>query len=211
MMRGVAAGERTRTGGRAVGAALLAVGLTALLAVTGGCDSSEPEPTPSSIAPTTSSPTPTPTETPLAEPTMPPEMDRDDEAGAVAAAEYFMELLNYTIQTGDLDSWAEVADRNCGFCLNVSNDLGPIYAEGGRYSGGTITVSTARLVGFDETLRVHAIEVAYEETESRVLDGEGNVVDQSAARSGWLVLDVGATSDGWRLLTGDARDKPVDL
>jgi len=211
MMRADKAGESTTTRRphRSTRLATATLATATVLALVTACGTTEPGPTASPTTSLSATPSPTPTATALAEPTKPPEMERNDEVGAIAAAEYFMELYNYVIQTGDLGPWDAAADRNCGFCSNVSSDLRPVYAEGGKYLGGLVTITSTRLVGFDETLRVHAVEVTYEESESRVLDSDEEVVKHTDARSGWLVLDVGASPDGWRLLTGDARDEPV--
>ncbi len=209
MMRGVAAGNRAGVG-RRIAMATLSAALVA--GVLSACDSATPGPTEPPVSPTPTvavSPDPTPSETPLAEPTKPPEMARSDELGAVAAAEYFMALFNYVLATGDLTEWNQASDPDCRFCSNVRDDVGPVYASGGRYDGGVVALSDAKVIGFDETLRVHAVQLAFVGAPGAVVDSAGNTTDTVDAASGYLVLDVGYTNNGWRLVTGGVHDQPV--
>lgn len=87
---------------------------------------SEPAPIPTtpsgSVSPNTSDvPTPTPTWPPhMALPTPPPEMSRADEAGAIAAAAYFLtQLYPYTISTHDTSAWLVMSNQDCKFCASA--------------------------------------------------------------------------------------------
>lgn len=81
-----------------------------------------PSPPPS---PATSLPAPAPS------PTEPPEMTRDDETGALAAARYFVDdLYRYTESTQDTDSWTAMSHDSCIFCRSVLDDVNSL--RGGR-------------------------------------------------------------------------------
>jgi hypothetical protein len=47
-------------------------------------------------------------------------MSRDDEVGAVAAAEYFLtELYPYTVTSQDAAEWSTMSDADCVFCAST--------------------------------------------------------------------------------------------
>src|SRR5215217_5061338 len=98
------------------------------LALLAGCTSTEARPGPSdepssvvrTLQPTSPTPTPsatrttTATATPASAPAPPPELSRTDEAGAAAAATYFVSLYSYMMQTGKTDEWAGMSAEPCG-------------------------------------------------------------------------------------------------
>lgn len=191
---------------RALGAGVVALGL-AVTFVT-GCTPDDPEPTPT---PTVDSPTPTPTPTveALAPPERPAEMERSDDVGAAAAAVYFLQLFDYVMHTGDVGIWDEISVQDCGFCAGVRTDAESMNTAGRRLEGGAFVVGEPRVVGFEEAIRVHAVEVAYTSEAGVVVDASGAVQSEIAAGSGFLLLDVGYTADGWRLVRGGAADESI--
>ncbi|HEY0118178.1 MAG TPA: DUF6318 family protein [Cellulomonas sp.] len=81
---------------------------------------SSPEPSAGPLAiPTPSSPWPPR----IALPSPPPEMSREDEAGAVAAAKYFLELYTYTESTQDTGPWIAMSHPSCIYCVSVRDDV----------------------------------------------------------------------------------------
>ncbi|MBN9373956.1 MAG: hypothetical protein J0I40_00905 [Cellulomonas sp.] len=98
---------------------------------------SEPAPIPTtpsgSVSPSPSDvPTPTPTWPPqVALPTPPPEMSRADEAGAIAAASYYMtDLYVYTEMSQDTTRWRAMSHRDCVFCASILKDIAALQSEG---------------------------------------------------------------------------------
>jgi hypothetical protein len=58
-------------------------------------------------------------------------MSRDDEAGAVAAATYFMtELYPYTISSLDTAPWQSMSHSECLFCRSVKSDVETLRSAG---------------------------------------------------------------------------------
>ena len=76
----------------------------------------------------------------IREPVEYPEMANNDEAGAEAAAQYMIDVLNYTYNTGDSTYLNAVADEDCLMCVENSQwsqelhskkntPVGPVYRQ----------------------------------------------------------------------------------
>lgn len=121
---------RERTGFRAV------LGVLALLLGISGCTSSDdPTTSPSSTAsgPASTSTTVEPSSRPtnVEPPTRPPAMDNPDEAGAVAAAEYFLRLTAYAAASGRVEELEAVSGEDCEACRKFVETPKSFHADGG--------------------------------------------------------------------------------
>lgn len=145
----------------------------------------------------------------MAAPERPPALERTDETGAIAAAEYFLDLFRYVMATGDTTEWDTVSATDCGFCENVRADAAEIYENGNRLVGGDFALEPGALAGFDDVLLVHAVEFRYTSAAGQVVDSSGGPVRDIAAGEGYLVLDVGRTPQGWLLVSGGRHDESV--
>ncbi|KGM10968.1 hypothetical protein N868_12895 [Cellulomonas carbonis T26] len=176
-----------------------------------GC-SGEPagEPTPRwTVNPSPSVPeaTPTPTEEPITAPERPAEMERMDEVGAVAAAEYFLAVEEYVFRTGDLQQWDKISLADCGFCQNKRDAAVRVYGSGGRYVGAETTTGEPAVVGHDPALNGYAVEIEYSAGPGQELDAAGEVVADLAVGHGFLVLDVMPVNGEWGLLSVAGSEK----
>ena len=199
-------GDALRRGHRWTAGALV-MGTLAL----GGC-TGDPGPGPTGSASTSASPTAaaSPSPTPIVAPVRPAEMERSDEVGALAAAEYFMELYAYTFRTGDLTEWNAVSGQTCGFCSNARAEVERVYGAGGRFVGGGLEdLDEVRVVGVDEQLVVFGVQLRYAYAEGSEVSAAADVVDQIAPDEGYVVLDVAPSVRGWILMGGAAQDGPV--
>ncbi len=181
------------------GAVALAVGLF----LVAGCTPEDPAPTPS---PTVESPTPTASPTPSVEAVAPPErpaeMERSDEAGAAAAATFFMRSFGYLLQSGDTAAWDEFSGQTCGFCEQARSRASDIYGSGHQILGGELSVGAVAVLGHDEVINVYAVEVDYAFAEGERVDAEGVAVEHLEAEVGTAVLDVAPSTRGWVLIEG---------
>lgn len=121
--------------GAALGAVLIAVGLS-------GCGEGNTKPTPSptaSVKELNASESPSETPTPEQKPTPPvdvdpPErpaaMDNADEAGAVAAAEYYLRLTVYAAATGDTSELETMSGEECENCKSYISTVKNRHADG---------------------------------------------------------------------------------
>ena len=132
------------------GAALVAVLVAGGLS---GCGRSGTDPTP---RPTTSvrtleasklpSETPTPGQQPTGlldvdPPERPAAMDNADEAGAVAAAEYYLRLTVYAAATGDTTELEAMSGEGCEFCENYIASAKELHSNGGWAELAEVSVS----------------------------------------------------------------------
>jgi len=207
MMRADKAGEfaTTRRPDRRTRLATGALATAALLALVTACGTTEPGPTASPMISLSATPSPTPTATALAEPTKPPEMERNDEVGAVAAAEYFMELHEWVYATGDLTEWDRLSGQTCAFCSNVHDAVHDSYADGGRVDNGESDFTDFAISGFDDQLVVFGVRLHFEVAESTRFDATGRPRGVIDGESGDLVLEVAPSVEGWILMGGDAQ------
>ena len=63
-------------------------------------------------------------------PDKPAEMSKGDEAGAAAAARYYLKAYSYAWNTGDTGPLLSISDENCQFCKSESSRIDEFYAHG---------------------------------------------------------------------------------
>ncbi|MCL3863100.1 DUF6318 family protein [Actinotalea sp. K2] len=179
---------------RATGAA---VAVALLLA---GCaQEPRPQPTFATLDPLPT-PSPTPTVEPVTKPERPAEMDRTDEVGAAAAAEYFLELYQYVLATGDFSEWGLVANPGCDFCSSVQGWVEPLYSSGGRYEGGRMSLSSPKATSADPATGTHTVALLFEQASGRELDQTGTEIGTGSASSGMIRVEVFIAEIGWVLV-----------
>lgn len=212
MAQGAVAARRPTVVRHTIAAALLAVGtMTGALS---SCGKPAPEPTATSAssapAPTATEPSPTPTASPSpTPPAKPAGWTSNDDAGALAAAQYFMDLYNYVIATGDLTEWKALAAPDCGFCSSVATTTGDVYGAGGHIEGGAITVSEPAVVGRDEAFAITTVEMRYSTDAVRDVAADGAAISSTPAESAWVAADLYFTGSGWQLYGVDSREDSV--
>lgn len=187
------------------------VAAAVLLGVVAGCDGGTPVAEPPSEAPSASASPPTspsPSPPAVAKPARPSAVDDDDQAGAEAAAVYFLELDSYMQATGDTTEWAKMSHKTCGFCAARLEQANQIAAAGDSYTGGTTDVSVAETYLQDPATGVWPIDVTVSEDGSVITRSDGSIalkVQPSTykrhveifRRDGeWVVLGVAAPKAG---------------
>nr|WP_226926591.1 DUF6318 family protein [Jonesia denitrificans] len=133
-------------------ATLTSIALFATLGLTACTTNTDPTPPPPSTTTTpdtTPEPQPEPTETPTSDPTAPsgpPEkpaaMANNDEEGALAAAEYFLDASAYALLMGDERLMKEFAAAHCTFCDTLLNEI-----EVDKQNGRTRTLVNFSITG----------------------------------------------------------------
>jgi hypothetical protein len=151
--------------------------------------------------PTTTAPTPSPTATwppRIALPTPPPEMARDDEAGAVAAATYFItELYPYAVANHDVARFKEVSHSDCQFCASTASTIASELDAGRVTHPGSAVVkaSTAKPMS---TL-AYEIDLSIHQDADTLWTVNGDLISQSSPRNMELAVFVVWRVDGWNL------------
>ena len=143
------------------------------------------EPTPDA----TVEPTPVATDRagePLVPPERPAAMDNDDEAGAQAAAEYFMELYGYATRSQDLVELVGLCDSASKFCSAVINEVAADTAAGNVTVGSSTTLRTTS-VDVPGEHSFYTVWGTLERTPFVTFDAAGSVIYES---TGDAALDV---------------------
>ncbi len=134
-------------------------------------------------------------------------MGEESVEGAIAAAEYFVELYPYVYASGDFDEWDALSDEGCGFCSNVRDRAAELHADGGYSVGGEVEIYASDGGGPYED-GVYDIEfgVRFAESEWVLSDGSREPYGQTDKpafslsmvwRDGeWSVLGVLVDGDG---------------
>lgn len=188
---------------------LLALTLALAASSLGGCTiemparASAPEPT--TAQPTESSTPPAPAKS---APTAPAELERTDEAGAVAAAEYFLELWSYTMQTGDVMAWDTMSEEFCEFCRWTRAIAVSIDEAGDTFTGGDIKPMETYLHPFDEAAGAYPVDVDFLQSPSERHSVSGRLVSADSETYGTLGVDVIRLDDGWKVLEVTAQSGP---
>lgn len=195
----------------------LTLGLCVALAA--GCTAGSGTPAEPTFAPTTTAPQPTAEPTPEpgvatpVEPEAPSPLlsSTPNERDAEKAAEYFLELYEYVLETGDLETWDFRGYVDCGFCSSISEDVSSLTADGAKHHGIAYDVGYSQVVEFDDVLRSFVVELRYSSTAGEVVSPDGSQVRAfEANEEGYLLLEVGFDPHmGWRLFRGARQESSV--
>lgn len=134
---------------------------------TGSTAAREGNSDPSDESASTAGPTeePVPEQSPYPKPERPAAMDDDGEDGAIAAAEYFIELYNYVQSTGEVSALEEISSDQCRSCSNLTERIKEIYSSGGYAVGGEVSMSeltvapTQDAIGYEIEYQQHVSEM----------------------------------------------------
>ena len=161
----------------------------ALAAVLSGCTTpatADPTGAPTAAPPASLLATPTPTlrPTPSAAssplPTRPAAMDAVTVDGAIAAVTYFLELVPYSLRTGDVSQLKALSHAECIFCKSISDDAEKMHGLGEHQVGTAMRVLSARgsevNPGYWFSVDAHVEQQGWQ-----VLDAAGNVVQGDPA------------------------------
>ena len=133
-------------------------------------------------------------------------MDEDSVDGAIAAAQYFLELYPYAYNTGDLTAWRGMSHPECVFCASVVTGVGELTADGGWVEGGEITVHEISATPPELPNPNYFVEIDVREAGSIRHHGDGsneNLQGQSFpnffvaidfSETGWIVRGVDTDS-----------------
>ncbi|WP_298454577.1 DUF6318 family protein [uncultured Cellulomonas sp.] len=158
---------------------------------------SEPASEPAPVVSTTPAAPPAPA---MAPPVAPAELERTDDVGAQAAAEYFVTLWSYTMQTGDVAAWDALSDELCQFCLWTRGLALSIRDSGDTFTGGEITPVGTYLHPFDAAAAAYPVDVDFVQAPSLQADATRAAISAGPAHYGTLGVDVARLDEGWKVL-----------
>ncbi|WP_367616051.1 DUF6318 family protein [Phycicoccus avicenniae] len=183
----------------------VALGVTGLLLV-GGC--SEPEgtdPSPSaspSASPTASespSDSPSPSPSPSETSDVPAAAREQTPEGAEAFASYYMDVLNQAMTSAEPDGPEALSADSCRFCGRALETVRQLSSDNQVYEEAPARLENLR-PGGDAPQDQVFIRARLVQVGANVLDDDGEVVSTDQSGTAEVLVGVGWTDDGWRLL-----------
>ncbi|BDA65289.1 hypothetical protein MANAM107_21230 [Actinomyces capricornis] len=142
--------------------------------------------------------------TPL--PDRPVGMDEDSPAGAIATAEYFVQLYPYVYATGDLTEWRAMTRKDCAFCTSVIDNVTELHSKGGWTEFWTPAVSQTQYVEPGAGSDYSRVDIAIKQEETRTYDGTGGEPKMGEARDRVVVILAMKYENGrWIIRGGDVQ------
>ncbi|MEP7795448.1 DUF6318 family protein [Sanguibacter sp. 25GB23B1] len=159
-------------------------GLAALLTL-GACTA---DPEPSSPPSATSTPTAddeatTAPSEPPAPPEKPAAMANDDEAGARAAADYFLALYGYTLQSGDVTLLDAFCHDESSFCATTEQEVADQTEAQERFVGGDIGWTGEPAISRQDDSSMYVLKGEITQAPLEVLGPDGDQVSSSLTGS----------------------------
>lgn len=189
---------------RTARAAFAIASLTAALLLAGCSADDDPpidEPTTQPAEETT---TTTPTIAPVTLPVPSEAMATPDEAGAAAAAEYFVQLYDYSFASGDLAPWNALSGETCDFCRAIASDVAAIDQSANATILEPTTIVSSR-VWMIEPAKWFGADLLVHESPSSQIDSEGDPVAVDDGGDFRLALAL-SWADGWTVDEVDVLD-----
>lgn len=184
----------------------------ALVALLAGCTAGASPRTTTPPALLSSAPAPTVTPSPPAAPTLPapmpsptppPEMSRDDEAGAIAAATYFLtELYQYSVTTQNAAPLAGISHPDCRFCASVETAIAAERTAGQVTHPGESAVISATAVQINPL--TYDVALSLDQAADVLWSADGRLISTNSPRSVELAVVVIWRGNGWVLRGVDA-------
>lgn len=130
-------------------------------------------------------------------------MATNDEAGAVALAEYFItDLYQYTFATGDATEWSAISDDGCNFCNSILAKVEEMAAAEEHASSEPTVVESSEVVELIEGTR-YGVTLVIQQGASRRLNAAGETTGTSD--SGRYTVNYALGWNGeWSILAVDA-------
>lgn len=128
-------------------------------------------------------------------------MANDDEAGARAAAEYFLELHAYLFESGDVTLWDSMCEAESMFCADARTAAADNFAAGYRQSGGAMTFTVSEVISPDATVEYYEVVGNVDVAPYEIVGPDGAVVRNGEAEtdlSATVYLSAAGPSD-WRV------------
>lgn len=182
---GTASGLRLRAAAGAVALGVLIGGLS-------GCNSN-PEPPPLESASAAPSATPTPSAVP---PELPAEAKGASKAAAKAFVRHYVEVVNYSMTTGDTQPLRNLHRDRCSTCEAIENRISDVYRQGGRLEGDGWSIQSLEHIPSPRrstTVIAAGISIAPQTT----IETSEAPPSTSPASRGHLDFTLAHTSSGW--------------
>jgi hypothetical protein len=155
-----------------------------------------------STSPQASEPVPTST------PTLPassPAMAQPTAEGALAAAQYYMGLYDFSMATGDLTEWRAMSAADCKFCNKVIARVEELVALGQTVSSARVTFASA--VGNEVVPHeLYGANMIVSQGVWTKVDRSGEVVDTGPPSSVRMDFAIAWEADSWLVRQVDVHE-----
>ncbi len=136
-------------------------------------------------------------------PTPPPDMARDDEAGAIAAAVYFLtELYPYSVTTQNAAPLASMSHPECQFCTSVETAIAAEKSAGQVTHPGASTVLGAAALPVNPL--TYDVTLTIDQAADVLWSADGTRISSNSSRSVEFAVIVIWHGDSWMLRGVDA-------
>ena len=141
-------------------------------------------------------------------PEQPAEMGAGGEAGAAAAARYYLKASAYAWNTGDTGPLKAICDQNCVHCQNAITHVEEFYAHGywatGGYNDVTETQIVERLENSEYGPGAYAVQLRFDE---HLAEGyTSNGFKDRATYDTIILIHVWWDGSSWRVMKGAAKN-----
>ena len=141
-------------------------------------------------------------------PEQPAEMSAGGEAGAKAAARYYLKARAYAWNTGDTGPLKSISEESCTYCQNAITHVEEFYAHGYWGTGGYNDVTETQIVrSLDENEfgpGAYAIQLRFDEHMPKGYTSNGYV--DATVRDIIIKLHVHWDGSVWRVMEGAAEN-----
>lgn len=135
-------------------------------------------------------------------------MQNDDEAGARAAAEYFVELFAYAVRTQDSAELEGFCDPESNFCSGIVDEISADLVAGNITVGGAATFSIDRL-DIPAELPFYVAWGHVERSPFVVYDKADDVFFEDPGSAGPFMVAVQYSGHGWVVKGAEAGVVPA--
>ena len=141
-------------------------------------------------------------------PEQPEEMSKGDEAGAAAAARYYLNAYSYAWNTGDTAPIKAISDEECAFCQREIAQIDEFYSNGywatGTYASITNTDSIDRVSDDVTDAAIYDVQFHIDEHTPQGYSSKGY---ESGSRYDTIIkFRVQWKESEWRVVDGRAAD-----
>ena len=141
-------------------------------------------------------------------PVQPAEMSKGDEAGAAAAARYYLNAYSYAWNTGDTAPIKAISDEECAFCRREIAQIDEFYSNGywakGTYASITNTDSIDRVSDDATDAAIYDVQFHIDEHTPEGYSSKGY---ESGSRYDTIIkFRVQWKENEWRVVDGRAAD-----
>ena len=140
-------------------------------------------------------------------PDKPAEMSKGDEAGAAAAARYYLNASSYAWNTGDTGPLKSISDEECAFCWDQRSKIEEFYAHGYWAAGAHSSITNTQAIEREGSNYEGDVYLVQFRIDEHLAEGyTSNGFQESQSRDTVIILRVGWDGSNWRVLEGRAAN-----